>query len=123
MEDEGLITLREGTDELATSADIAENPKNLRLLEIEAPSLLRSLDDVEVAIITGNFLVQAGLNAKEDAIVLEEAGDEAKYAVRLATLHGNEDDPRIQKLNELLHDLRVREFIDEKYQGTVVPVF
>jgi D-methionine transport system substrate-binding protein len=123
LEDEGLLTLREDTGELATTADIVENPKNLRLLEIEAPSLLRSLDDVEVAIITGNFLVQAGLNTKEDAIALEKAGDEAKFAVRLATLRGNENDPRIQKLNELLHDPRVREFINEKYQGAVVSVF
>jgi D-methionine transport system substrate-binding protein len=57
------------------------------------------------------------------AIALEEVDEDAKYAVRLATLRENENDPRIQKLNELLVDPRVREFIDEKYQGAVVPVF
>lgn len=123
LADQKLIKLREGTGELATTKDIVENPKNLKIIEIEAPSLLRSLDDVDTAIITGNFIVQAGMNTKRDAIALEQVDEEAKYAVRLVTLRGQENDPRIQTLNKLLVDPRVRQFINEKYQGAVVPVF
>jgi D-methionine transport system substrate-binding protein len=122
LAENGLITLREGVGELATTKDITENPKNLQIVEIEAPSLVRSLDDVDVSVITGNFVVQAGMNTREDAIALEDP-EGSRYAVRLATLRGQENDPRIQTLNELLVDPQVREFIEEKYDGAVIPVF
>ncbi|MBD3886200.1 NLPA lipoprotein [Phormidium tenue FACHB-886] len=122
LADEKLVSLRDGVGELATVKDIIDNPKNLQIKEIEAPSLIRSLDDAEVSIITGNFVVQAGMNTKRDAIVLEKA-EGTQYAVHLATLRGKENDPRIQTLNKLLVDPKVREFINQKYEGAVIPVF
>lgn len=122
LADENLIKLREGVGELATVKDITDNPKNLQIKEIEAPSLIRSLDDAEIAIITGNFVVQAGMNTKKDAIALEKA-EGTQYAVHLATLRGKENDPRIQTLNKLLVDPKVRAFINQKYEGAVISVF
>lgn len=119
---QGLIKLREGVGDLATSKDIATNSKSLRITEIEAPSLIRSLDDAQISVITGNFVVQAGMNPKRDALALESATN-TPYAVRLATLKGKENDPRIQLLNKLLVDPKVRDFINQKYQGAVVAVF
>jgi D-methionine transport system substrate-binding protein len=122
LAEQKLIKLKDNVGELATEKDIVANPKHIQIKAIEAPSLIRSLDDVDVAIITGNFVVQAGMNTKKDAIALEKAAG-TRYAVHLATLRGHENDPRIQILNKLLVDPKVREFINQKYSGAVIPVF
>ncbi|MEV0222712.1 MetQ/NlpA family ABC transporter substrate-binding protein [Streptomyces sp. NPDC050704] len=117
----GVITLKEGAGTTASPADIAKNPKNLRFKELEPAQLPRSLDDVAAAVINNNYAQDAGLSPAEDAILLESAKNNP-YANLLAVKKGNEDDPRVEKLAKLLTSPEVRKFIEDKYQGSVLPV-
>ncbi len=123
----GLITLAEGIDASsnATVYDIAENPLNLKITEMEAAQLPLSLQDVDIAVINGNYAIQAGLNAAKDALAIEDAsGDAAQtYANILAVKAGNEDNPAIQALLAALQSQEVADFIAETYEGAVVPMF
>ncbi|BCL31908.1 MetQ/NlpA family ABC transporter substrate-binding protein [Streptomyces aurantiacus] len=118
---EGVITLKEGAGATASPADIAKNPKNLEFKELEPAQLPRSLDDVAAAVINNNYAQDAGLSPADDAILLESAKNNP-YANLLAVKKGNEDDPRIEKLAKLLTSAEVRKFIEDKYQGSVLPV-
>lgn len=117
----GVITLKDPSNILATSRDIADNPKKLRFTELEAATLARVLDDVDVALINTNYALEAGLNPLEDALIIE--GVESPYANVVAVKAGNEEDPRVQKLMKALNTEEVRAFILEKYSGAVVPAF
>ncbi|ARP69339.1 metal ABC transporter substrate-binding protein [Streptomyces pluripotens] len=118
----GLITLKAGTGNEATPQDIAENPRNLRFKEVEAAQTPRSLDDVDAAVINGNFAISAGLKPAKDALVLESAKNNP-YGNFLAVKKGRENDPRVKKLAKLLTSPEVRKFIEDKYQGSVIPSF
>ncbi|AWW40535.1 metal ABC transporter substrate-binding protein [Streptomyces sp. AS58] len=118
---EGIITLKDGAGADASPADVAENPRNLRFKELEPAQLPRSLDDVDAAVINNNFAQDAGLNPAKDAVLLESA-ENNPYANLLAVKRGNEDDPRVEKLADLLTSADVRKFIEDKYQGSVLPV-
>lgn len=118
----GLITLKEGAGTSATVNDIVENPKNLEISELEAAQLARSLEDTTLAVINGNYALDAGLIPSEDALALE-SGEDNPYANILTVLKGKETDPGIQKLAELLTSPEVKQFIEEKYQGSVLPAF
>ncbi|MFD3375644.1 MULTISPECIES: MetQ/NlpA family ABC transporter substrate-binding protein [unclassified Streptomyces] len=118
---EGVITLKEGAGTTASPADIAKNPKNLKFKELEPAQLPRSLDDVAAAVINNNYAQDAGLSPAEDAILLESAKNNP-YANLLAVKKGNEDDPRVEKLAKLLTSPEVTKFIEDKYQGSVLPV-
>lgn len=120
LEDQGLLTLREGAGVEATIQDIEENPKNLEFAELEAAQLPRALEDVELAIINGNYALQANLSPSEDALALETA-EGNPYANVLTVLPEREQDPNVQKLAELLTSEEVKQFIEEKYQGSVIP--
>lgn len=117
----GVITLKEGAGTDASPADIEANPKNLTFKELEPAQLPRSLDDVAAAVINNNYAQDAGLSPTEDAILLESAKDNP-YANLLAVKRGNEDDPRVEKLAQLLTSADVRKFIEDKYRGSVLPV-
>ncbi|MER6012627.1 MetQ/NlpA family ABC transporter substrate-binding protein [Streptomyces bluensis] len=117
----GVITLKEGAGTDASPADIGANPKGLKFKELEPAQLPRSLDDVAAAVINNNYAQDAGLSPTEDAILLESAKDNP-YANLLAVKRGNEDDPRVEKLAQLLTSADVRKFIEDKYQGSVLPV-
>ncbi len=127
LQQEGLIKLADGIDASsnATVYDIAENPKNLVITEMDAAQLARSLPDVDLAVINGNFALAAGLNAAEDALAVEDAsGDAAQtYANLLGVKAGRENDPAIQALLRALQSDRVRDFINENFGGAVVPIF
>ena len=127
LQQEGLITLADGIDASsnATVYDIAENPKNLVITEMDAAQLARSLPDVDLAVINGNFALAAGLNAAEDALAVEDAsGDAAQtYANLLGVKAGRENDPAIQALLRALQSDQVRDFINENFGGAVVPIF
>ncbi|NLM74677.1 MAG: MetQ/NlpA family ABC transporter substrate-binding protein [Clostridiaceae bacterium] len=125
LEDLGLIKLKEGTDFTATILDIAENPKNLEIKELEAAQLTLSRQDVDMAVINGNYALQDGLNANIDALALEDKDSEAAqtYANILCVKKGNEDNPVIKELVEALKSDKVKAFMEEKYKGAVVPVF
>lgn len=118
----GLITLKEGAGETATVADIVKNPKDLKFKELEAAQLPRSLDDVDAAVINGNYAIESDLTPAKDAIALEEAKD-SPYGNILAVKKGDENDPRIKKLAKLLTSPEVKKFIEDKYEGSVLAAF
>ncbi|WP_333773165.1 MetQ/NlpA family ABC transporter substrate-binding protein [Streptomyces sp. IBSBF 3136] len=118
----GLITLKSGSADQATPQDIAKNPKNLKFKEVEAAQTPRSLDDVDAAVVNGNFALSAGLKPAKDALVLESAKNNP-YGNLLAVKKGNEKDPRVKKLAKLLTSPEVKKFIEDKYQGSVIPSF
>ncbi|MER6012626.1 MetQ/NlpA family ABC transporter substrate-binding protein [Streptomyces bluensis] len=118
----GLITLKDGAGNSATPADIAENPKNLKFKELEAAQTPRSLDDVDAAVVNGNYAIEADLKPAEDALVLE-APKNNPYGNFLAVKEGNEKDPRVTKLAKLLTSPEVKKFIEDKYAGSVLPSF
>ena len=124
LEQEGLITLREGAGITATKADIEENPKNLEIVELEASQLPVRLADVDMAVINGNYALDAGLNVS-DALAVESADGEAAqaYVNVLAVKEGREDDPAIQALAAALCSDEVKTYIEENYNGAVVAVF
>ena len=127
LEAEGLITLKEGIDastETATILDIAENPLNLEIIEMSAQNIPHSLPDVAFAVINGNYALQAGLTG-EDALASESADSDAAqtYANILAVRAGEEDSAKTQALVTALTSETCRQFIEETYDGAVVPIF
>ena len=124
LADQGLITLKEGAGLTATKADIVENPKNLELFEAEAAQIPRSLQDVDIAVINGNYAIDAGLKVS-DALVTEDAKSVAAttYANIIAVKDGDQSREDIQALVEALQSDTVKQFMEEKYQGAVVPMF
>ncbi len=124
LEQEGLITLKEGAGITATVTDIVDNPKNLEIMELEARLLPDSLKDVDLAVINGNYAIDAGLKIA-DALAIESAEGEAAtaYANVLTVKEGNENDEGIQALLAALKSDEVKTFIEETYDGAVVPLF
>ncbi|GGX91395.1 MetQ/NlpA family ABC transporter substrate-binding protein [Streptomyces minutiscleroticus] len=117
---EGVITLKDGAGADASPEDVAENPRNLKFKELEPAQLPRSLDDVDAAVINNNYALDADLSPAQDAIALESAKDNP-YSNVLAVKRGDEDDPRVGKLAKLLASDEVRKFIEDKYEGSVLP--
>ncbi|MFV0137045.1 MetQ/NlpA family ABC transporter substrate-binding protein [Streptomyces sp. HMX87] len=118
----GLIALKDGVGNAATPADITENPKNLKFKEVEAAATPRLLKDVDAAVVNGNYAIEADLKPSEDALVLESAKNNPNSNL-LAVKEGNEDDPRVKKLAELLTSPEVKKFIEDKYAGSVIASF
>jgi D-methionine transport system substrate-binding protein len=118
----GIITLKDGVGNEATPADITKNPKNLKFKELEAAQTPRSLDDVDAAVINGNYALEADLSPAKDALVSESPKDNP-YGNFLAVKKGAESDPRVAKLAKLLTSAEVRKFIEDKYDGAVIPSF
>ena len=124
LEQEGLIKLKEGVGLSATASDIAENPHNYKIVELEARLLPTTLQDVDVAVINGNYAIDAGLKVS-DAIAVEAAGGAAAeaYVNVLAVKEGKEDSAGIQALVKALQSEEVRSFIADTYDGAVVALF
>ena len=121
LETQGLIKLADSTNLSSTPNDIVENPKNLEFVEMEAAQIPSSLADVDLAVINSNYALGAGLNPTEDALVLESA--DSPYVNVLVVKEGNEDNAAIQALVEALHSDTIRDFINEEFDGAVVPAF
>ncbi|PWM36087.1 MAG: ABC transporter substrate-binding protein [Clostridiales bacterium] len=123
LQDQGLLTLREGAGITATKADIESNPKNLKITEIAAEQLARSLQDVDLAVINGNYAILGGLKVA-DALAQEEKDSLAAetYANVLAVREGDGGREDIKALFEALKSEPVKAFIAEKYEGSVVAV-
>lgn len=117
----GLISLKDNSNILATPRDIADNPHNIRIRELEAATLPRVLDQVDLALINTNYALEAGLNPTEDALAIE--GEDSPYVNILVTRSDNKDSDAVNKLVDALHSDEVKAFIEEKYQGAVVPAF
>ncbi|BAZ33497.1 putative lipoprotein (plasmid) [Cylindrospermum sp. NIES-4074] len=120
LEESGLIKLKPNVRP-ASPKDIIANPKNIQIKEIPGAQAIPTLPDVDLAGVTGNWIVQAGLKTDKDALALESTNDPI-YAVTITTLKGKETDPRIQKLYKLLRDDKVKQFIKDKYQGAVLSI-
>ena len=116
----GVIGLKEGAGITATPKDIAENPKRIKIRELEAATLPRVLTQVDLALINTNYALEAKLNPTEDALVIE--GSDSPYVNILVARADNKDSDAMQKLAKALHSDEVKQFINEKYQGAVVPV-
>ncbi|MFJ7157788.1 MetQ/NlpA family ABC transporter substrate-binding protein [Streptomyces sp. NPDC101118] len=117
----GLITLKDGVGTSAKLSDITDK-KGLEFKELEAATVPRALNDVDAAVINGNYALEADLKPAKDALVLEKA-EGNPYANFLAVKKGNENDPRVQKLAKLLNSPEVKKFIEDKYDGSVIPAF
>ena len=117
----GIVTLKPEAGITATPRDIAENLKRIRIRELEAATLPRVLDQVDLALINTNYALEAGLNPAEDALIIE--GGESPYVNILVSRQDNKDSPAMQKLAKALQSEAVKTFIEEKYQGAVVPAF
>ncbi|MDD6932249.1 MAG: MetQ/NlpA family ABC transporter substrate-binding protein [Eubacteriales bacterium] len=124
LEAQGLIKLREDAGFTATKLDIEENPKNLDIVEMEAAQLPRVLPDVDFAVINGNYAIQGGLKVA-DALASESVESESAqtYANVLVVKEGNENNPAILALVDALKTEEVRKFIEDTYEGAVVPMF
>ncbi|MFI2643668.1 MetQ/NlpA family ABC transporter substrate-binding protein [Streptomyces sp. NPDC018610] len=122
LEANGVIELKSGAGYDATPKDVTGNPKDLKFKELEAAQLPRSLGDVDAAVINGNYALEAKLSPAKDALAAESAQGNP-YANFLAVKKGNEKDPRVVKLAKLLTSPEVKKFIEDKYDGAVVPAF
>ncbi|WP_428557237.1 MetQ/NlpA family ABC transporter substrate-binding protein [Pseudomonas edaphica] len=121
LQKNGLITLKDPTNALATPKDIASNPKNLKFKELESALLPRVLDQVDLDVINTNYALEAGLNPAKDALIIEDA--KSPYVNFLVARPDNKDSDAIQKLAKALTSPQVKAFIEKKYNGAVVPAF
>jgi D-methionine transport system substrate-binding protein len=117
----GLITLEDESKITATPRDIAENPRNLDFKELEAATLPRILNQVDMALINTNYALEAGLNPTEGALVIE--GSDSPYVNILVARPDNKDSDAMKKLAAALNSEEVRTFILDNYEGAVVPAF
>lgn len=121
LEKQGLIKLKEGAGITATKADIVENPKNFTIIELEAAMLPRQLDEVDFALINTNYAIEAGLNPISDSLFIEDK--DSPYTNMLVARPDNKDSDAIQKLAKALTSDEVKTFIEETYEGALVPAF
>lgn len=117
----GIITLKPEAGILATPKDIVENPKAIKVRELEAATLPRVLTQVDLALINTNYALEAKLNPTKDALAIE--GSDSPYVNILVARADNKDNAALQKLAKALNSAEVKAFIAEKYQGAVVPAF
>jgi D-methionine transport system substrate-binding protein len=120
LEKAGLIQLKEGVSYKATTADIVNNPKHLQFKELEAAQLPRSLDDVDLAVITMNYVMSAGLDVEKQGLFWEQ-NDEPLAVMVLAAREEDKDNLAYKKIADIYHSEAVKKFIQEKFKGTIVP--
>ena len=121
LEHAGLLKLKDGVGAAATVQDVVDNPKKLNFKEIEAPQLPRTLDDVDISVINTNWAMQADLVPTRDALFMEDKT--SPYVNILVVRQGDESRPEIQALMKALHSEAVKNFINEKYKGAIIPAF
>lgn len=115
----GVVTFKESA--LKTPLDIVSNPKNIVFKELEAAQMPRALDDTDFAVINSNFAMAAGLKPTKEALVMEDKS--SPYVNVLVVKAGNEESAKTKALIKALQSEKVKAFINEKYQGAVVPAF
>lgn len=121
LQKQGLIKLKDDAGITATAKDIVENPKNLKFKETDAAMLPRLLPEVDLALINTNFALEANLNPTKDALFIEDK--DSPYTNLLVARPDNKDSEAIQKLAKALTSDEVRTFINDTYEGALVPVF
>ena len=122
LQDNGVITLKEGAGLNATVNDIEENVKNVEIVELEAAQVSRVVDEVAFVVLNGNYALEGGYSVKSDAIAYEQSDSEAAktYVNVIAVKEGNEENEGIQALVKVLKSDDIKKFIDEKYDGAVI---
>lgn len=120
LRDSELINLKTNPDDLFTLKDIVDHPKKLQVKEVEGPALARALDDVDVGVTYATLLKMAKLDLTP---LVKASTDDKFYATGLVTVRSKENDPNVQKLNQLIVEPKVSDFIKETFTGTVVPIF
>lgn len=115
------ISFKDNANSLKTPLDIKDNPKKLKFIELKAAQLPRALNDSDLAIITTNYALGAGLNPLKDGIFIEDK--DSLYAIILATRKGEENSEKIKVLEQALKSKEVKEFIEKTYKGAVIPTF
>ncbi|MVP01083.1 MetQ/NlpA family ABC transporter substrate-binding protein [Paenibacillus lutrae] len=121
LEKSGLIKLKEGVGVTGTAKDITENKKNLKIRELEAAMLPRVLDEVELALINTNYALEAKLVPAKDALFIEDKN--SPYVNIIASREDNKNAEAVQKLIKALQTPEVKKFIEDKYQGSIIPAF
>lgn len=123
LEQEGLLKLKDGVGISATILDIEENPKNIEFVEVAPEQLVRTLPDVDVAVINGNYAIEGGLHVK-DALAVESQESLAAqtYANIVVVQSKDKDNEAIKRLVEVLQSEDIKKYIEETYDGAVVPV-
>jgi D-methionine transport system substrate-binding protein len=118
LQKQGLIKLRADAGLKATALDIVENPRKLKIVELDAAQIPHSLDDVDAAAINTNFALQAGLNPKRDAIALDDP--QGPYANVLVVRTADQGKPWVAQLIKAYHSDEVKQYIDSQFKGSVI---
>lgn len=121
LQEANLIKLKENSGITPSIIDIVENPKNLQIIELEAAQIPRSLSDMTFAAVNMNYAVNAKLDPKKEAILVESK--ESAYVNVLAVREADKDNPQLKKFVELYKSEAVHNFILEHFKGSVIPVF
>ena len=123
LQQEGLITLNDGVGVNATVNDIKDNPHNLEIVEVEAAQVPKQLPSVAFGVINGNYALENGLSVADDALATESADGDAiqQYVNIIAVKDGNQDEDKIKALTDVLHSDAIVKYINDTYQGAVVP--
>lgn len=121
LEANGLIKLKEDAGLEATELDIAENPHNFEFKPLEAATLPKVLDDLDAAVINGNYAMEAGFNPIGDGLIIED--EDSPYVNIIATRVDNKDSELIKKLVEIMNSDEMREFLIEEFDGAILPGF
>ena len=123
LQDNGIIKLKDGAGLEATVKDIAENPKNIKIQELEAAQVSRVKDEVAFVVLNGNYALEAGYSVEKDSIAYEKSDSEAAktYVNVIAVKEGNENNEGIKALISVLKSDEIKKFINEKFNGAVVP--
>jgi len=121
LEKAGLLKLKEGAGVTATDKDIVDNPKKLQIKLMDAAILPRSLEDLDLCVINSNYALEADLNPVKDSLFIEDK--DSPFANVLAVRPEDKDKEAIKKLGEALQSSEVKEFLEDKYQGSCIPAF
>lgn len=121
LDKNGIIKLKDNTNVESKISDIAENPKNVKIVELDAAMLPRQLGEVDLAVINVNYALEADLNPLEDALFIED--EDSPYANVLVARENNQNDEAVQKLNAALNSDEIKTFIENNYAGAIVPAF
>ena len=123
LQDNGIITLKDGAGLTATVTDIEENPYNLDIVELEAAQVARVVDETAYVVLNGNYALAAGFSVAKDALAYEKSDSEAAktYVNIIAVKEGNEENPGVQALVDVLKSDEIRNYINETYDGAVIP--
>ena len=123
LQDNGIITLKEGAGLSATVNDIAENPYNVEIVELEAAQVARVVDETAYVVLNGNYALEAGYSVAKDALAYEKSDSEAAktYVNVIAVKEGNENSDKIKALVDVLKSDEIKNYINETYDGAVIP--